>query len=175
VTCTFYNGGGFADLSLGVEGDGKGTVTSSPDGIGCGNDCSETYTIGTLVDIMPAPDRNSVFGGWSGDEDCLDGQVSLATDLNCTAVFLTTGLDVDGNAVADALTDGIVLLRFLFGFQGDSLIDGDVVSPDCTRCTAQDLDEFIQGLKVDVDGNGTADALTDGILILRFLFQLGRR
>jgi len=82
---------------------------------------------------------------------------------------------VDGNGEADALSDGILMLRFLFEFTGDSLIGGDVVAPDCTRCTAQEIADHLRdvGLLLDVDGNGQLDALTDGILILRFLFQFG--
>ena len=80
-------------------------------------------------------------------------------------------LDVDGNGVADALTDGIVIIRHLFGFTGDALING-VVDPLGARNTAQLVEEFLTQIsdRLDVDGNGQADALTDGIAIIRFLF-----
>jgi hypothetical protein len=80
-------------------------------------------------------------------------------------------LDVDGNGVADALTDGIVIIRYLFGFTGDALING-VVDPLGARNTAQLVEEFLTQIsdRLDVDGNGVADALTDGIVIIRFLF-----
>ena len=80
---------------------------------------------------------------------------------------------MDGNGTADALTDGILALRFLFKFSGDSLIGGGAVSPDCSRCTAEEIEEYLRGLGLllEADGNGEMDALTDGILVLRFLFQ----
>jgi chitinase len=80
-------------------------------------------------------------------------------------------LDVDGNGVADALTDGIVIIRHLFGFTGDALING-AVDPLGARNTAQLVEEFLTQIsdRLDVDGNGQADALTDGIAIIRFLF-----
>ncbi len=81
-------------------------------------------------------------------------------------------LDIDGNGEADALTDGILLLRFLFGFTGDSLING-AVAPDATLTSSFEIESVfstIPDTAFDVDGNGEADALTDGILVLRFLF-----
>jgi hypothetical protein len=80
-------------------------------------------------------------------------------------------LDVDGNGAADALTDGLLIIRHLFGFTGDALING-VVDPAGARATAQLAEEFLAQIsaRLDVDGNGVADALTDGILIIRFLF-----
>ena len=39
----------------------------------------------------------------------------------------TNGLaDIDGNGEVDALTDGLMLLRYLFNLRGDSLIAGAV-------------------------------------------------
>jgi len=82
-------------------------------------------------------------------------------------------LDIDGNGTADALTDGLLVLRSLFGFTGDTLING-VVALDATRTTASEIEGFLElgvtTMKLDIDGNGTADALTDGLLILRYLF-----
>jgi hypothetical protein len=88
----------------------------------------------------------------------------------------TTGpianLDVDGNGSADALTDGILILRYLFNPAGPwSLTDAVGTGASRTdRAAIRDhLDRGVNGL-LDVDGNGRADALTDGILILRYLF-----
>jgi hypothetical protein len=50
--------------------------------------------------------------------------------------------DVDGNGAIDPLTDGLLVLRYLFGFRGAALIVG-VVAPDCTRCTAPAIEAFI--------------------------------
>jgi hypothetical protein len=54
-------------------------------------------------------------------------------------------LDIDGNGAADALTDGILILRYLFGFSGATLIDG-AVAPDCTRCTAPEIEAYLENL-----------------------------
>ena len=81
-------------------------------------------------------------------------------------------LDADGNGVADALTDGVLILRHLFGFTGDALTQG-AVDPAGTRTSAPAIADFLdigRDTMLDVDGNGVADALTDGVVILRFLF-----
>jgi alpha-tubulin suppressor-like RCC1 family protein len=45
---------------------GNGTVTSSPAGISCGSDCSETYVIGTVVTLTAQPSGISLFDKWKG-------------------------------------------------------------------------------------------------------------
>ncbi|MBC6477440.1 MAG: hypothetical protein GDA56_06250 [Hormoscilla sp. GM7CHS1pb] len=77
-------------------------------------------------------------------------------------------LDIDGNGVIDALTDGLVAIRYLFGFRGETLTK-DVVGEGATSDTSEIvtyLDE-VGDMMLDIDGNGTAGALTDGILFLR--------
>jgi len=103
-------------------------------------------------------------------------QTETAQQQNVSHVVLATpkrSLDVDCNGTAEALTDGILVLRFLFGFTSGSLIGDNVVGPSCTRCMAPEIEGYLQvmGLLLDADGNGQTDALTDGILVLRFLFQ----
>ena len=81
-------------------------------------------------------------------------------------------LDFDANGLADALTDGILVVRHLFGFTGGSLTTG-VVDPAGLRTSASALGSYLgqsQNSLLDVDGNGTADALSDGIVIIRYLF-----
>ena len=62
-------------------------MTSSPGGINCGGDCSETYDDGTVVNLTASPQTGSVFSGWSGDSDCNDGTLSMSADHSCTANF----------------------------------------------------------------------------------------
>jgi hypothetical protein len=82
-------------------------------------------------------------------------------------------IDVDGNGQYDALTDGLLVLRSMFGLDGSALISGTVAS-NATFTSATDIEAQIQnlGILVDIDGNGQIDALTDGLLILRYLFGL---
>jgi hypothetical protein len=43
------------------------------------------------------------------------------------------------------LTDGLLLLRFGFGFSGNTLING-AVGPGCTRCDAASITAYLQSL-----------------------------
>jgi hypothetical protein len=52
--------------------------------------------------------------------------------------------DVDGNGVVDPLTDGLLGLRYFFGFTGAALITG-AVGPGCTRCTAPEIEAYMAG------------------------------
>jgi hypothetical protein len=82
-------------------------------------------------------------------------------------------LDIDGNGQYDALTDGLLVLRYMFGLSGDPLIGG-VIASDAIYSSAEDIEARIAelGLSVDIDDNGDVDALTDGLIILRYLFGL---
>jgi subtilisin-like proprotein convertase family protein len=53
-------------LTLSKTGTGLGTVTSTPSGITCGDDCSEQYSYGTAVSLTATADAGSTFEGWSG-------------------------------------------------------------------------------------------------------------
>jgi len=74
-------------LTVSKSGTGSGTVTSSPSGIDCGSDCSESFNQGTSVTLTATPDAGSTFGGWSGDADCSDGVVTMNANRTCTATF----------------------------------------------------------------------------------------
>lgn len=95
-----------------------------------------------------------------------------ALGLGTTRVDLGS-LDADGNGTADALTDGILMLRYLFDPNG-AWNYSDALGSGATRTTRPEIKSFLDGGRasvLDVDGNGTPDALTDGILILRYLFD----
>jgi len=84
---------------------------------------------------------------------------------------LSGNLDIDGDGNADALTDGLLVLRYLFGFRGEALISGAVVD-GAPRASAEAIEAYLeQGIgMLDIDGNTSADALTDGLLVLRYQF-----
>ena len=58
-------------------------------------------------------------------------------------------LDIDGNGITDALTDGIIVIRYLFGFTGDSLISDVVDVFNCTRCNAPEIEAYLEILDTD--------------------------
>ena len=54
------------DLSVTRAGSGDGTVTSSPAGIDCGDDCSESYLYDETVTLAADPVTGAKFSGWTG-------------------------------------------------------------------------------------------------------------
>jgi hypothetical protein len=109
-----------------------------------------------------------------------DQSDNSATSAGATYVFnLTTPataectLDVDNNGNPDALTDGLLIIRHLFGIRDESLI-ANAVATNCSLCSAGEIKLFLDqcattGL-LDIDGNGNVDALSDGLLSIRYLF-----
>jgi hypothetical protein len=104
------------------------------------------------------------------DTDTAGGYILDATSAEVT--IITTNLDVDANGEATALTDGVLIVRYLFGATGTQLTDG-VLGSGATRTDSAEIIAFLEpGLTtmLDVDANGEAGALTDGLLIVRYLF-----
>ena len=82
-------------------------------------------------------------------------------------------LDVDDDAKTEALSDGLLIIRFMFGLDETSLIT-DAVGLNATRDSSDEIIDYLSANseKLDIDQNGQIDALTDGILILRDLFGI---
>ena len=80
-------------------------------------------------------------------------------------------LDIDSDGQTGALTDGLLILRHLFGFSGSTLTDG-AVALGASRTSPEAVREYLQvnAAELDIDGDSETDALTDGLLILRYLF-----
>ncbi|MEE3279044.1 MAG: hypothetical protein VX211_04575, partial [Pseudomonadota bacterium] len=97
--------------------------------------------------------------------------VFLALLIGTSTNASTFTLDIDDDGQIEALTDGLLLLRHLFGFSGESLTGGalgqDASRTDSTMVAAYLADNELQ---LDVDDDGQIDALTDGLLVLRNLF-----
>jgi hypothetical protein len=101
--------------------------------------------------------------------------VSSGYDFSSTTYdmdVLAATWDFDGNGEADALTDGLVLLRYTFGLRGETLTR-NVIAADSTLTSSQVESEVVNAMVIaDIDGNDDVDALTDGLLLLRYLFGL---
>ena len=80
-------------------------------------------------------------------------------------------LDIDGNGKLDALSDGLMLLRAMFGLTGTA-VTNNAIGQQATKTTWAEIQPLIHSAALDIDGNGTTDALTDGLMIIRALFGL---
>ena len=99
----------------------------------------------------------------------IDNDGVAALDEFLAGTIPSGSLDIDGNAQYDALTDGLLLLRGMFGLDGDALVTGTVAS-DASR---KRFIRLICAVMVVPNGNGTIDALTD-CLDTTVLVWLGR-
>jgi hypothetical protein len=86
--------------------------------------------------------------GFSGDS-LTSGAVSDSASRDSSeaiAGYLTDAdsqLDIDGDGESKPLTDGLLLIRYLFGFSGDSLISGAIGS-GADRDTAEEVEAYIE-------------------------------
>lgn len=84
-------------LRISKSGAGGGTVTSSPEGIDCGSDCTKSYSIETnpiKVTLRANADTGSYFAGWSG--------ACEGTKPTCT-VAMDSDKDVMANFAANPI------------------------------------------------------------------------
>ena len=85
---------------------------------------------------------------------------------------ISQAYDIDGNYIINAKTDGVLISRYLFNPNGSWKIS-DVLGQNATRDTVDKVRNYLNCLStnssLDIDGNGKNDALTDGILISRYM------
>ena len=82
-------------------------------------------------------------------------------------------LDIDENGEYDALSDGLLIIRYLFGLTGDDLVSG-ILGSNSLVVEPIEIKSKLDSIRshLDVDENGSVDALTDGLLILRYFCLL---
>jgi len=170
---------GVGDNADAFPNDTTEAVDSDSDGTGDNADAfpnNALYSVDSDSDGMPDEwetryglDPNDASDA-SSDQDN-DGVSAL--DEFLAGTIPSGSLDIDGNEDYDALTDGLLLLRGMFGLDGSALVTGTIAS-DAAYTESVDIESRIATLGdlADIDGNGEIDALTDGLLTLRYLFGL---
>ena len=165
-------------LTVSKLGSGGGTVASQDGGIACGATCTISYVNGSNIALTATPAAGSVFTGWlgpcSGTGACTV-PISGATTVSATFALSSMGnriLDIDANSGYDGATDGVLILRYLFGLTGSALTANALgVGFTPARVADPALRNYLIDILpyLDVDGNGKVDALTDGLMIMRKL------
>jgi hypothetical protein len=106
VSCSAMSVPAGTEYALTVEktGGGVGRVTAEAapvadsSGIDCAFEaCSQKYLVNSVIQLTAAAARGSVFEGWDGDSDCVDGQVTMTDNKTCSARFTAKILVVDGS------------------------------------------------------------------------------
>jgi outer membrane biosynthesis protein TonB len=93
------------------------------------------------------------------------------TSTPCGGTF--TGYDIDfNNVVGDPLTDGLLILRYLFGFTGTTLT-ANALGGGATRTDPAAIVAYLDCVRADIldpDGTGDSQPLEDGLILLRYFF-----
>lgn len=113
-------------------------------------------------------DKDDDGDGFSDEQEAIDG-TNPVSPFSCRAGCFS--FDVDESLQAQALTDGLLVIRHLFGFSGVSLTSG-ALSDDAVRDSPEAIADYLTEAdpQLDIDGDGLSQPLTDGLLLIRYLF-----
>lgn len=101
---------------------------------GSGGECLDGVALDGVQQVAMSADGKSVY------------VASLTSDAVAAIARAIQAYDIDGDGEVVALTDGLLLLRYAFGFRDAALIAGAVDLASCTRCTADEIETFIEEL-----------------------------
>lgn len=170
-----------SNLKLYVDGVLTGSATRSFSG-------SSSNTRGWNIGDY-SPETNASHASYGYRNGAFNGQIDelqlFDVALNDTQVtdLYTAGsagvcmppvpsLDIDGSVTASrytALTDGVLVMRYLFGLRGAALVNG--ATGDTASRDADAIHAYLDGMlwALDVDDNGLFEGATDGLLVVRYL------
>jgi hypothetical protein len=136
--------GGFVVVwqSYGQDGEENGVFARSFDSAGA------PQTAELQVNTHTANHQSHPAAALSGSGELVvawDSGVPGEFDVVAQRFATLAVLDVDGNGTTGALTDGLLIVRFLFGLNG-SVLTNAVVGPGCTRCDAASIEAYLQSL-----------------------------
>jgi hypothetical protein len=86
----------------------------------------------------------ALVSGALGDGATPTGPDEIAGYLGCVRAAI---LDVDQSGSAAALSDGLLLMGYFFGFRDDALASS--IPSDCELCTADEIEAFIEAVLED--------------------------
>lgn len=176
--------------TLDTDADGIGNNADTDDDNDGKNDIDDLYPLNHLYhadsDSDNMPDAWELLFGLNpndptdnaSDSDN-DGIVALQEFFEgtppgpeVTVVSNDLSWDFDQSGNLDALTDGLLLLRYAFGLRNESLTSG-AISAESALSQAEVESNIEQALSIaDIDNSGAVDALTDGLMLLRYAFGL---
>jgi len=144
------DGDGIADDEDAFPLDSSESVDTDGDGIGDNADLDDDDD--GVYDEQEVQDGTDPKNPYS----CLEGCFSF---------------DIDANGAAKPLTDGLLVIRHLFGFTDSALVTS-ATETGGSRSDAESITTYLSSAKseLDVDGDGDSKPLTDGLLVIRYLF-----
>ena len=141
---------------------------------------SVTTAVGAALSVT-APDQNLGssgyrFGSWSDGGLRTHTYIAPSSAATLTATLtadaFVPSLDIDNDGNFDAATDGVLLLRYLVGVRDTALTTG-ALGMTAER-NAGSIASYLAALgnTLDVDGDSSVKATTDGLLVLRYLLNM---
>lgn len=137
--------------------------------------------VSAVITVSPAPGYtvNTVTASGCSVTRVGNTITTSAISSNCSIVVtfhVACNLDIDQDNAVLPLTDGLLILRRMLGFGNGALIS-QAYNPNGLRTAAIDIanaiDPMISGKTLDIDGNNTVVASSDGLVLLRALFGFG--
>lgn len=136
---------------------------------------------GTVVYVLPEPWRHPRGGEALPGAILLDqaDPTPVGDDFAYGVIRIgdpSARLDVDADGRVNALTDGLLALRYQFGVRGPQLIAG-ALGNACRRCDPDAIEDYLQASTdlgiLDADDDTQVTARGDGQLLVRY--ELGLR
>lgn len=132
---------------------------------------TSTYTNFFVCSDENGPGGQAAYSGVSnadpatqiGTEQTFPNYKALGVRVKFENIF-----DVDGNGVVQPLNDGLLYLRWAFGFRGSTLTDG-AVGIGCTRCTPEGIAYYFGGFEEAVGALSEREPKTPDAETLREL------
>jgi hypothetical protein len=162
-----------------VERNTPAAVSSSPSGIFDFQiiaSTSASFVPGTPITLTASVPTTSTFTGWLGD--CVGTQPCTFTmpadrhvrvkAFSAPNSFAPLNTDVDRSGSATSTTDALAIFRFLLNYP--DAVSGNGALPATASPPGGSISSYLSSIRplLDIDANGEADAMTDGLLILRY-------
>lgn len=131
-----------------TAGNGFGAVQMTPTFNLNGFTCLATQASHSANCVIPSGQPRTFTVGSALNQTGGTGNVSFTqfTNLLTTEFIPTPGIDVDGNGTAQALTDGLLIVRYILGLRGNALIAGATGAPGATRTTSAAIESYLQSI-----------------------------
>ena len=163
---------GVGDNKDAFPNDSSETLDTDGDTVGDNADafpldaCETVDTDGDGLGNNADPDDDN--DNFTDEQELVDGTDPFSR-FSCKSGCFS--FDVDESLEAQPLTDGLLVIRHLFGFSGDSLTSG-AVSGGASRGASDAIASYLTDAdsQLDIDGDGESKPLTDGLLLIRYLF-----
>ncbi|PCI70720.1 MAG: hypothetical protein COB38_06890 [Gammaproteobacteria bacterium] len=139
VAAVFNEESSTQNYNLSVVVNGSGNVTSSPSGINCGADCSESYVENTQINLTASANSGWVFSSWTGS---CSGQDTCTINMNANKSVTATYIE-----------ETVVTHLLTVTLSGDGTVTSNPVGINCgSDCT----EEYNENLQVDLTANASA-------------------